>query len=217
MAESPFLLVSLKEDQAKELAKVISNDTSRKILDHLSKKESATATDLAKDLDMPLSTVHYNITHLVKAKLVDDSHFTYSEKGKEIYHYRLANKYVIIAPRATENLLEKLKKILPVVFVVGACTYAVSYLTSPFGGARALPMMLEAQEAAIAGGAFDAANDVAASTARIAVKEAIGPAARTSFDIMSVRPHVWFLIGAAVAMLSIIAVNFMMNRSSMKR
>ena len=91
MAKNSFLLVSLKEDKAKELAQVISNASCRKILDYLAEKEDATETELAKKLGIPISTVHYNLKHLVKGGLVIVDEFHYSEKGKEVNHYKLAN------------------------------------------------------------------------------------------------------------------------------
>ena len=115
MADESFLLVSLQEDQAKQLAQVISSNTSRKILDFLANTKDATESDIAKGLKVPISTVHYNLQHLLEAKLVHAEEFHYSEKGKEVLHYSLANKYVIISPKAApESLKEKLMKILPI-------------------------------------------------------------------------------------------------------
>jgi DNA-binding transcriptional ArsR family regulator len=128
MAEEKFLLVSLKEDEAKHLAQVISNDTSRKILDHLSNIKDDTETNIAKKLKVPISTVHYNIKALIKAKLIHADEFHYSQKGKEVNHYSLANKYVIIAPKnAPETLRDKLKKILPVIGIIGFGTALVEF------------------------------------------------------------------------------------------
>ena len=75
MAEESFLLVSLEEEKSKKLAQVLSNDTSRKILDLLSKKDLLTETDISKELSLPLSTVHYNLSHLVTSGLVSDENF----------------------------------------------------------------------------------------------------------------------------------------------
>lgn len=122
MSEESFLLVSLEEDKAKKLAQVISNDTSRLILDHLSKKADSTETAIAESLNIPLSTVHYNLKQLVAAKLVAADTYHYSEKGKEVLHYHLSNKYVIIAPKSSFSLREKLKQILPVAAIVGAAS-----------------------------------------------------------------------------------------------
>jgi predicted transcriptional regulator len=110
------------------LAQVLSNDTARKILDHLSKKEHGTETDISKDLKVPLSTVHYNLDLLVKADLVSNESFTYSEKGKQIVHYALSNKYVIIAPKRTDFLKEKLRQFLPVLLVTTGISLGIKYL-----------------------------------------------------------------------------------------
>ena len=119
--DEKFLLVSLNEDKAKKLAQIISNDTCRKIIDLLTEGE-ATETELAKKLKIAISTIHYNISHLIKAELVIVDEFHYSKKGKEINHYKLANKYIIIAPKQTTGIKEALRKILPVglITIVGA-------------------------------------------------------------------------------------------------
>ena len=64
MTKEKFLLVSLQEDKAKKLAQVVTNDNCRRILDYLADRE-ATETDLAKKLNLPISTVHYNLKQLV--------------------------------------------------------------------------------------------------------------------------------------------------------
>ncbi len=114
MAEEKFMMVSLNEDQAKKIAQVLSNPTSTKILDELTKKEY-TESELSKKLKIPISTVHYNLQQLQKAKLVVVEEFHYSDKGREINHYKLANKYIIIAPQEEkDSLLSRLKGLLPV-------------------------------------------------------------------------------------------------------
>ena len=120
MNKESFLLVSLEDDKSKKLAQVLSNDSSRKILDLLSKHEFMTETEISKKLKIPISTVHYNLDILVKSKLINDDHFTYSEKGKKVNHYSLANKYVIIAPKKSEALFDRLKEFLPIIFITGA-------------------------------------------------------------------------------------------------
>jgi DNA-binding transcriptional ArsR family regulator len=129
-----FLMVSLEEDKAKKLAQVISNDTSRKILDHLANKK-ASETELAKELSLPISTVHYNLKALLETKLVEATEFHYSEKGKEVLHYSLANKYVIIAPKAvTESFKDKLKNLLPVGFLIAAGAAVIHLMSSSWIG-----------------------------------------------------------------------------------
>lgn len=114
MSKEPFMLVSLKEDKAKKLAQVMSNPTCIRILDYLANKEG-TESEIAKDLKIPLSTVHYNLQQLAEAKLVVVEEFHYSKKGREVNHYKLANKYIIIAPQEEdESFVERLRQFLPV-------------------------------------------------------------------------------------------------------
>jgi DNA-binding transcriptional ArsR family regulator len=123
MAEESFMLVSLKEEKAKKLARIISNETCRKILDYLAARKEATETQISQDLKLPPSTVNYNLQHLYENKLVEVDEFHYSPKGKEVNHYKLANKLIIIAPKeAPKRLMEQLKNLLP----VGVITLAAS-------------------------------------------------------------------------------------------
>ena len=78
MPKEPFMLVSLDEDKARRLAQVISNPTCTKILNYLAGKD-ATESDIAKELKLPLSTVHYNLQQLSQAKLVTVEEFHYSK------------------------------------------------------------------------------------------------------------------------------------------
>ena len=130
MPENSFLLVNLSDEKSKKLGELIGNKTARKILELLGKKEY-TATDLAKELNFPLSTIHYNLTNLEQAKLIKADEYHYSKKGKEIKHYALANKLVIIAQeQPTESIIQKLKKILPVSILVGAMATAFQYYSA---------------------------------------------------------------------------------------
>lgn len=130
MPENSFLLVNLNDEKSKKLGELIGNKTARKILELLGKKEY-TATDLAKELSLPLSTIHYNLTNLEQANLIKADEYHYSAKGKEVKHYALANKLVIIAQeQPAESVIEKLKKILPVSILVGAMATVFQYYST---------------------------------------------------------------------------------------
>ncbi len=117
MAKSNFLLVDLNEPKVKKLAETITSETSRKILNHLAEKDD-TEQKIAQVLSMPISTVHYHLQKLQEAQLVTVEEFHYSPKGREVNHYKLANKYIIIAPQKVAGLREKLKGILPVGLII---------------------------------------------------------------------------------------------------
>lgn len=118
-----FLLVSLEEKKVKKIAEVINNDTSRKIIDFLAKKD-ATESELSKELGIPISTIHYNMKQLQDAGLVIVEEFHYSKKGKEVNHYTLANKYIIITPiNQDSKFLDALKKILPITIITAGVAF----------------------------------------------------------------------------------------------
>lgn len=189
MTEESFLMVSLDEEKSKKLAQVLSNDTARKILDILSKQDMMTETQVAKELTIPLSTAHYNLSLLIKSDLINDNHFTYSEKGKKIIHYQLSNKYVIIAPKKSSKIFEKLKDFFPVVIITSLVSVLIKYFWNPISkismySARSGSELLEAQMVEVASDSMQkSASPVVASIA-------------SSQDFA-----LWFLIGSLFALI----------------
>lgn len=208
MAKDPFLLVSLEESESKALAQVISNDTARKILDLLSKEDGApTETDIAKKLDVPLSTVHYNLQALLKANLVETEEFHYSEKGKEVLHYSLSNKLIIIAPKKTnsESFRDKLRALLP----VGAIALGSAALIQLGTIFRPDLFRTAGRDAAIAGAdiAMKASAPEVASDMMIAVAQESAPQ-------ITLQPIIafWFLLGTLFTMLLLVVWYFFTSK-----
>ncbi|MFP4118455.1 MAG: ArsR/SmtB family transcription factor [Candidatus Woesearchaeota archaeon] len=120
-SDSRFEVLELED--ASRLAKTLSSPTCKKILDHLENKEQATASELSSALDIALSTVHYHLKALSRTGIVDDSSFHYSEKGKEVIHYTLRDKAIIIIPRknsASSTLRKQLQSLAPGILTVAA-------------------------------------------------------------------------------------------------
>jgi len=114
MSENHFLLVDLNDPKTKKLAETITSDTSRKILNSLAEQDES-EEKLSQKLSIPLSTLHYHLEKLKQAGLVIIEEFHYSKKGREINHYKLAKKYILIAPHSVETAWEKIKDLLPLV------------------------------------------------------------------------------------------------------
>ena len=131
MPNKNFLLLSLEDSKTKKIANVVSNESCKKILDYLAKKE-ATESELAEKLQIPISTVHYNLQQLMETGLINTEEFHYSKKGKEVLHYKLANKYIIISPKSTYGLKERLKGILPVALLVAGAAGLIQILSNFF-------------------------------------------------------------------------------------
>lgn len=165
-----FLLVSLEESQAQQLAEVISNPTCRKILNFLTEKDYATESKISQELNLPLSTVHYNLSKMKEGHLVEVKEFHYSPKGREVDHYQLANKYIIISPKKVSGIKQKLRSILPAGLVVVGLSVIAGLIESLSRGVfMAKTASIEAAPQALMENAPMAAAKVAEKTTAIGI------------------------------------------------
>ena len=168
-----FLLLSMEDEKIKKISNVISNESCRKILDYLADKE-ATESELSAKLNIPISTVHYNLQQLMETGMIDAEEYHYSQKGKEVNHYRLANKYIIIAPKKTFGIKEKLKSILPVALIAGGAALVLRYSQKFFASGSVTKIFENSKQILVretiitqqaldsVGGAQSSANSIAA-------------------------------------------------------
>ncbi|MBI2549531.1 helix-turn-helix transcriptional regulator [Candidatus Woesearchaeota archaeon] len=216
MASKNFLLLSLEDEQAKKVATVVSNDSCRKILDYLAVHENATESALAAALQVPISTVHYNLQLLLKADLAKAEEFHYSEKGKEVLHYQLANKYIIITPQKTKGLKSKLRSILP----AGLITLAIGGIAQLFlqiqqRSALSTPNAMDGAVQQMAKASMDLEMAPASDEALMAVDDAIRePVTESFFSTLSSSPVFWFIVGALVALLVYVLWSWYRNRET---
>jgi len=218
-AREKFLLVSLSESKTKELAQTVANETCRKILDYLADKDS-TESELFEKLNIPISTVHYNLQQLKKAGLVISEEYHYSKKGKEVNHYKLANKYIIIAPKSTYGIKEKLKSILPVALIAAIGAGFIQFFSKGLGTFSATQevsrgvleeAVMTSEKAAIA------APEAAADAAHMLAQEAANNLTTTPIQVI-VEPSIfsnialWFFIGAAIAIILYLIIDWIRNR-----
>lgn len=190
-----FIMVSLEDEKAKQLAEIISNKTSRKILDYLSSIEEASETDIAKYLHLPLNTIHYNIKNMLKANLIECKEFKWSEKGREINLYKIAKKYIIISPKSDNSMKEKLKNI----FISLGLTTIISFLIKMyFSPSQAVSQTEEFTQSAKM--AFDVAQEQIVQPAQ----QIIG---------LTNNIYIWFLLGAVFA---ILVYNILLWRKEVK-
>ena len=185
MPKKNFILLSMEDSKIKKISNVISNDSCRKILDYLANRE-ATESELASKLSIPISTVHYNLQQLTEAGLVSADEYHYSQKGKEVNHYRLANKYIIIAPKKTHGIMEKLRGILPVVLIVSGAALAIQLVNRYLSG----NMMTEA--------ASDASSGIAAPMMQKAAVETVQQTSQAIPQYPNIA--LWFLAGSLFAL-----------------
>lgn len=212
MADKSFVLVSLKDSKSKSLTKVLSNATCRKILDYLSKVESATETEISNTLKVPLSTVHYNIKQLADSKLVSQDEYHYSEKGKEVIHYKLANKFIVISQGEEDDssILDKLKSFLPVIIiftVISGLVAVYEYISRFFSTGAVM----------FADKAFESAPE-----AKLVVTSAANQLVNSTAPSPSIPTHdpyvaLWIFLGGLGFLLIMLAFDFVKNTKDIKK
>lgn len=94
--EEKLLILQLSAD-CKKIARLLSNETSIRILELLNKK-SMSASDLADELKMRLNTLKYNLDSLLEAGLVRVRQIKWSRKGRRVKIYEAVEKIIILLP-----------------------------------------------------------------------------------------------------------------------
>jgi ArsR family transcriptional regulator, arsenate/arsenite/antimonite-responsive transcriptional repressor len=94
--EEKLLILQLSED-CRKIARLLSNETSIRILNLLHKR-SMSAGDLANELQMRLNTLKYNLDSLLEAGLIRVRLIKWSRKGREIKIYEAVEKVIILLP-----------------------------------------------------------------------------------------------------------------------
>ncbi len=110
-----FIFTSLEDEESREVAEILSNKTARRILDYLA-EHNATETDIARELNLPASTVNYNVKNLLKHSLIEVKDFYWSPKGNKVNVYTSTRRMIVIAPRFARGI-ETLKSIIPVILL----------------------------------------------------------------------------------------------------
>lgn len=94
--EEKLLILRISEDSRK-IARILSNETSTRILKLLDRKPMS-AADIADELEMRLNTLKYNLDSLLEAGLIRVRQVKWSRKGREIKVYETAGKTIILLP-----------------------------------------------------------------------------------------------------------------------
>ncbi|MBT3298318.1 winged helix-turn-helix transcriptional regulator [archaeon] len=217
MGKSKLLLVDLNDKRTKGLAETITSDTSRKILNYLADKEFATEAQISKDAKIALSTVHYHMKKLMEASLVTVEEYHYSKKGREVNHYKLANQYIIIAPKKISGLKQKLKSVLPVVGMMAGVS-VVAGLIQNFVSSASYKTIETFAAAPVEQVMIDSARSIAEEeTASVVMASDVAieiSSGWLSIFFQSYNFIIYFLLGGLVALGLYLLYNWWVERKS---
>ena len=94
--EEKLLILQLSED-CKKISRLLSNETSIRILKLLNNK-SMSAGDLANELQVRLNTLKYNLDSLLEVGLIRVRQIKWSRKGRKIKIYEAVKRVIILLP-----------------------------------------------------------------------------------------------------------------------
>lgn len=99
MPENPEekLLILQHSEDSRKIARLLSNETSIRILKLLDRR-SMSAADIADELEIRLNTLKYNLDSLLEAGLIRVRQVKWSRKGREIKVYEAVEQVIILLP-----------------------------------------------------------------------------------------------------------------------
>lgn len=123
--EDKVLFLPVNGDSRK-ITQILSNETSLKILELLGKK-SMSATDIAEELNLPLTTVKYNLDSLAESDLIKVKQIKWSKKGRQIKIYESVEKLIVLVPsKSSMDKLSIINILQKYIGVIGAAVFAAA-------------------------------------------------------------------------------------------
>jgi DNA-binding transcriptional ArsR family regulator len=198
-------MIDLDDVRSERIAEVLSNKTSKKVLQALAEGEKS-ASDIATQLKIPLNTVTYNLKKLDEAGLIERAKgFFWSSKGKKMELYKVANKKIVIMPK------QMVKGVLPVVVFAGLAAVGIKLWTSAKiqSGEMVRSFARDEGVLSITQEAGDAAAGVAAPKAMADASQGVAGLCSNEV-VLSIAQSawLWFLVGAFSALLVYLIWNF---------
>lgn len=120
------VLVLPVNGESRKITQILSNETSLKILELLG-KESMSATSIAEELKLPLTTVKYNLDSLVESDLIKVKQIKWSQKGRQVKIYESVEKLIVLVPsKSPMDRLSIISLLQKYIGVIGAAFFATA-------------------------------------------------------------------------------------------
>ncbi len=120
------VLVLPVNGESRKITQILSNETSLKILELLGKK-SMSATSIAEELKLPLTTVKYNLDSLIESDLIKVKQIKWSQKGRQVKIYESVEKLIVLIPsKSSMDKLSIISLLQKYIGVIGAAFFAAA-------------------------------------------------------------------------------------------
>ncbi|MCX6742593.1 MAG: winged helix-turn-helix domain-containing protein [Candidatus Pacearchaeota archaeon] len=196
-----YLMFDLEDEKSRKLGEAISNPNCKKIINLLAEQE-LTASEISKKLKIKLNALDYNLKKLVGAGIIEKSKHFWSVKGKKIPTYRVVNKVIVIQPKKTSNsnVYSKLRGFIPAILVLALLTLVIAFQVNQ---QISSPSSYNGFEDSLKTAEF---NSSSASESNSTDAIIVGLEIQESPSFF--QPWMWFALGALLAIIIIIVVNW---------
>ncbi|WP_460127165.1 ArsR/SmtB family transcription factor [Thermococcus prieurii] len=126
MGSLEYETIDVTDERVRELAQVLANERAMAILRLLRERELS-MSEIAKELDMPISTVSYHLDKLLRVGLVEVAGKKYGKRLQEVKLYRASSRPILLLPRPTERRTSPLDKLRVITLSVATGLSALVY------------------------------------------------------------------------------------------
>ncbi|GEM_PF-394175 len=130
-SDEKVLILPLGEE-SKKITQTLSNDSARQVLELLA-DEPMSASDIAEKLEIPLTTVKYNLDALIESGLIMVKQTRWSVKGRKIKIYAPIRKLIVVVPDKTDrkSVADILRRYLGVVLGAAGISAIIEWWHQP--------------------------------------------------------------------------------------
>ncbi|KLK87815.1 ArsR family transcriptional regulator [Methanoculleus sediminis] len=123
------------DEKAQRIARAMASQTANAIIQAFG-GGPLTSSEVARRMKIPITTASYHIENLLDAGLLEVMETRWSEKGREVKVYGLANQILIIASPASDlrSVLQKYATLFGIVALASLGLWALLPAVLPFGG-----------------------------------------------------------------------------------
>ncbi|MEA3324219.1 MAG: winged helix-turn-helix domain-containing protein [Euryarchaeota archaeon] len=138
--------------ESKKITQTLSNDSARQVLELLA-DEPMSASDIAEKLEIPLTTVKYNLDALIESGLIMIKQTRWSVKGRKIKIYSPIRKLIVVVPDKTDrkSVTDILRRYLGVVLGAAGISAIIEWWHQPLltGTGKVVRNIAEGSESGI--------------------------------------------------------------------
>ena len=120
------------DERAQRIARAMASQTANAIIQAFG-SGPLTSSEVARAMAIPITTATYHIENLLNAGLIEVMETRWSEKGREVKVYGLANQVVIIAPPESDlrSVLKKYAMLFGIVILASAGLWGLLPMVLP--------------------------------------------------------------------------------------